>query len=143
MAKKEIPQENLQVVKKIVGIADDMRLTIKKEKQPQLKIPLRALSNVEYNEKEGYFKLLRQVKARTLTASTIKTFAQTLRLMGLSKQLVETDDIATKREAYYVSKNWGEARFLEQPESDSVMDDIEAMMQVNREKIGFIPEEKG
>src|SRR3989338_6327576 len=143
MAKKEIPQENLQVVKKIVGIADDMRLTIKKEKQPQLKIPLRALSNVEYNEKEGYFKLLRQVKARTLTASTIKTFAQTLRLMGLSKQLVETDDIATKREAYYVSKNWGEARFLEQPESDTVMDDIEAMMQVNRERIGFIPEEKG
>ncbi len=143
MAKKETPQENVQVVKKIVDIADDMRLTIRKQKQPQLKIPLRALSNVEYDAKEGYFKLLRNIKARTLTASTIKTFAQTLRMMALSKQLVETNDIATKREAYYVSKNWGEARFLEQPESDGTMDDIEAMMQVNREQIGFIPEEKG
>ena len=143
MAKKETPQENVQVVKKIVDIAEDMRLTIKNQKQPQLKIPLRALSNVEYDANEGYFKLLKNIKARTLTASTIKTFAQTLRMMALSKQLVETNDIATKREAYYVSKNWGEARFLEQPESDTVMDDFEAMMKVNREQIGFIPEEKG
>ena len=84
-----------------------------------------------------------QMKSRTLSASTIKTFAQTLRMMGLSKQLIETDDIATKREAYYVSKNWGDARFKEQPESDTVMDDVEAMLMVNREQIGFIPEEKG
>ena len=82
-------------------------------------------------------------KSRTLTASTIKTFAQTLRMMALSKELVEKDDIASKREAYYISKNWGEARFNEQPESDTVMDDVEAMMMVNREQLGFIPEEKG
>jgi len=140
--KKEI-KTSKEVVAKLVATAQDMYNKIKEMKQPQLKIPLRALSNVEYDEKEGYFKLLPGVKARTLTAGTIKTFAQTLRMMGLSKQLVETDDIATKREAYYVSKNWGDARFMEQPESDTVMDDIEAMMCVNREKIGFIPEEKG
>ena len=63
--------------------------------------------------------------------------------MALSKNLVETEDVATKREAYYVSKNWGDARFKEQPESDTVMDDVEAMLLVNREQIGFIPEEKG
>ena len=142
MAKKK-EGTGKEVVKKIVAVADTMQQDIKKLKQPQIKIPLRSLSNVEYSGKEGYFKLLPGVKERTLTASTIKTFAQTLRMMALSKQLLETDDIATKREAYYVSKNWGEARFLEQPESDNVMDDIEAMMTVNREQIGFIPEEKG
>src|SRR3989344_1300940 len=132
-----------EVVQKIVDVAEGMQQDIKKLKQPQIKIPLRALSNVEYSDKEGYFKLLPGVKERTLTVNTIKTFAQTLRMLGLSKQLVETDDIATKREAYYVSKNWGDARFLEQPESDTVMDDIEAMFMVNREQLGFIPEEKG
>ncbi len=55
----------------------------------------------------------------------------------------DIDDIATKREMYYISKNWGDALFKEQPESDSVMDDLEAMMMVNREQLGFIPEEKG
>jgi DNA topoisomerase-6 subunit A len=64
---------------------------------------------------------------RTLTVNTVKTFAQTLKLMALSKEMVEQDDFATKREAYYVSKNWGDAKFDEQPESDTVMDDIEAL----------------
>jgi len=131
------------VIKKIKVIAQGIYNKIKLVENPEIEMPIRALSNVEYNDKDGYFKLLNKVKTRTLTASTIKTFAQTLRMMGLSKELINTEDIATKREAYYVSKNWGDARFKEQPESDSIMDDIEAMMQVNREQIGFIPEEKG
>jgi len=74
---------------------------------------------------------------------TVRTFAQTLKMMSLSKELVEQDDIATKREAYYVSKNWGEARFHDQPESDTVLEDVEALFGMNREQLGFIPEEKG
>lgn len=132
-----------QVIEQIQEVAKEVYNKIKLIKQPELEMPIRALSNVEYNEKEGYFKIMEKVKSRTLTASTIKTFAQTLKMMGLSKELIEKDDIATKREAYYLSKNWGDARFKEQPESDTVMDDLEAMMRVNREQIGFIPGEKG
>ena len=113
------------------------------KKKPQMSIPIRSLSNVDYDPKEGYLKLKGGLKTRTLTAITVKTFAQTLRMMALSKELIKTDDIATKREAYYVSKNWGEARFKEQPESDNVIDDLEAMFGINREALGFIPEEKG
>jgi len=143
MVKTKGEEKQSKVGEGIKTIAKGIYQKIVALKQPQLEMPIRALQNVEYDEKEGYFKLLDKKKTRTLTASTIKTFAQTLRMMELSKQLVETEDIATKREAYYVSKNWGEARFREQPESDTVMDDIEAMMGVNREQIGFIPEEKG
>ena len=131
------------MIGKIRNLASDIYKKIMAKKKPELKMPLRSLANVNYDIKKGYFELSGQFKERTLTVNTIKTFAQTLRMLGLSKQLVETDDIATKREAYYVSKNWGDARFLEQPESDTVMDDIEAMFMVNREQLGFIPEEKG
>jgi len=131
------------VVAQMVDISKDIYAKIMKKKQPTIQTPLRALSNVKYDPKEGFFELLGKMKERTLTASTIKTFAQTLRMMTLSKEIVEKNDMATKREAYYVSKNWGDARFKEQPESDTVMDDIEAMLMVNREQIGFIPEEKG
>ncbi len=133
----------IDVSQEIKKIADNVYKAIIKKKQPQLEMPLRSLNNVNYDPKAGYFELNGKVKSRTLTASTIKTFAQTLKMMSLSKNLVETDDIASKREAYYISKNWGAARFHEQVESDTVMDDIEAMMMVNREQIGFIPEEKG
>jgi len=116
---------------------------IMKNKAPSLSMPIRSLQNVKYDPKDGYFELIGKMKERTLTASTVKTFAQSLKVMGFSKELIETNDIATKREAYYVSKNWGDARFNEQPESDTIMDDVEAMMMVNREQLGFIPEEKG
>src|SRR3989339_1541221 len=131
------------VLTEIKNIANGIYTKILAKKQPKLETPLRALTNVKYDEKEGYFEILGKKKIRTLTAASVRTFAQTLRMMGLSKQLVETDDIATKREAYYVSKNWGEARFREQPESDAVMDDIEASLGVNREQIGFIADEHG
>jgi len=114
-----------------------------KRQKPSMKFPIRALNNVKYDVKKGFFELVGKNKIRTLTVNTVKTFAQTLRMMAFSKELVEKDDIATKREAYYVSKNWGDARFNEQPESDTVMDDVEAMFMVNREQMGFIPEEKG
>ncbi len=131
------------VIVKIKEIAKGIYDSVKKSKQPTVSSPLRALSNVSYDPKAGFFELKGGMKSRTLTATTIKTFAQTLRMMELSKDLVETDDIASKREAYYISKNWEDARFNEQPESDSVMDDIEAMLMINREQIGFVPEEKG
>ena len=132
-----------RITNKIKEFAKEVYYDILGKRSPKLIIPLRSLTNVSYDEKEGYFKIQNKTKERALTASTVKTFAQTLRMMNLSKELVQSDDIATKREAYYVSKNWGEARFSEQPESDAVMDDVEAMFLVNREQLGFIPEEKG
>ena len=130
-------------LKEINNKANDVYSMIMKKKAPELKMPLRALSNVKYDSKDGFFELLGKMKERTLTASTIKTFAQTLRMMAHAKLIIQQDDITTKREMYYISKNWGEAAFNEQPESDNVMEDVEAMMMINREQLGFIPEEKG
>jgi DNA topoisomerase VI subunit A len=139
--KKNITQE--EVSNKISSIAKNIYVAIDNNKAPSLITPIRSLSNVDFDKSVGYFRILDKTKTRTLTASTVKTFAQTLRMMGLSKQLIETEDTATKREAYYVSKNWGDARFAEQTESDSIMDDIEAMLTVNREQMGFVPGEHG
>ncbi len=132
-----------QTVRRIEKTADEIHKAILKKRKPNLRFPLRSLSNVRYDLKTGHFQMRGRKKERTLTVSTVKTFAQTLRMMAFSKELIEGDDIATKREAYYVSKNWEEARFQEQPESDAVMDDVEAFFEVNREQLGFVPEEKG
>ena len=132
-----------ELLDNIKGKAKDVFDKIQLIQHPSLITPIRSLQNVSYDPELGYFEMNGKVKERKLTASTVKSFAQTLKLMGLSKNLIETDDIATKREAYYVSKNWGDAMFNEQQESDTIMDDVEAMMLVNREQMGFIPEEKG
>lgn len=123
--------------------AEQIQSDILRRKKPTLQLPVRSLQNVRYNPRKGFFALGQKRKARTLTVNTVKTFAQTLKMIATSKTLVETEEIATKREMYYISKNWGEARFLEQDESDTVMDDVEAFFLVNREQLGFVPEEKG
>ena len=135
---KQVP-----VVDKITDKAKDIYTRILKSQKPTMSTPVRSLSNVKYQARKGYFEMLGKNKVRTLTVSTVKTFAQTLKMMSLSKELIETDDMATKREAYYISKNWGKAGFAEQPESDTIMDDVEAMFGVNREQLKFVPEEKG
>ncbi|MBI5390956.1 DNA topoisomerase IV subunit A [Candidatus Woesearchaeota archaeon] len=132
-----------EVVKKIKEIALHVQQKVLQKEPPTLEMPLRSLQNVDYDPKTGYFELKGKMLSRTLSASTVKTFAQTLLMMNESRKLVETDDIATKREIYYVSKNWGDAMFHEQPESDTVMDDIEAMFSVNREQLGYIADEHG
>jgi DNA topoisomerase-6 subunit A len=133
----------VDVSKKIIENATYVHGKILKGQKPSMTTPIRSLSNVKYQIKKGYFEMLGKVKKRTLTVSTVKTFAQTLKMMALAKELIDTNDMATKREAYYISKNWGKAGFSEQPESDTIMDDVEAMFGVNREQLKFVPEEKG
>ena len=127
----------------ILNCAQGIKDHIDKSQKPTLKFPKRSLSNVAYDGKSGYFRLKKDKITRTLTYNTVKTFAQTLRMMALSKEAIDDEEEITKREAYYVSKNWGDARFEEQPESDTVIEDVEALFRVNREQLGFIPEEKG
>ena len=134
---------NIDVPAHIKNSAKNVYTKILGGEKPSMSFPIRELRNVRYSPRVGFFEIGAAKKIRTLTYNTVKSFAQTLRMMAESKRLVETDDFATKREVYYISKNWGEARFDEQPESDEVMDDIEAMFYVNREQLGFIPEEKG
>jgi DNA topoisomerase VI subunit A len=131
------------IINQIKGITKNIYDSILKKDKPILKSPVRSLNNVTYNSKIGYFEIGDSEKTRTLTANTVKSFAQTLKMMGLSKNLIETDDIASKRESYYISKNWGDVRFKEEDEAYTIMDDVEAMLKVNREQLRFIPEEKG
>ena len=145
-SRKAMTKSDKTTIRLIDQSAATVHETIKKSRKPDLLFPVRSLGNVSYSKKKGYFEIGQQKKTRTLTVNTVKSFAQTLRMMALSKQLVQTNDFATKRDAYYQSKNWDAAKFEEQSESDTVMDDIEAMFSVDRisrEQLRFIPDEHG
>jgi DNA topoisomerase-6 subunit A len=133
-------------IQAITEVAAGIDGRIDKMTKPEVAFPIRSLGNVRYDPKKGYFEIGKGKSVRTLSVTTAKTFAQTLKMMALSKELVETSDFATKRDAYYQSKNWGDAHFDEQAESDMVMDDIEAMFStygVSREQLRYIPDEHG
>jgi DNA topoisomerase-6 subunit A len=142
-ARNELDARTIALIDRVAG---QVRDSVERGDLPSIRLPVRSLGNVTYDKAKGYFELGGAEKTRTLTVGTARTFAQTLRLMATARSMVETDDFATKREAYYVSKNWAEARFDEQAESDAVMDDIEALAAaegLSREQLRFYPESHG
>ena len=138
MAKKIDP-----VVAKIDAEAKAVYDRINRRQKPQMKLPVRSLSNVKYRPKAGYFQLSGKNKVRTLTVSTVRTFAQTLKMLAMSKELIDLGKHSTKREAYYQAYNWGQVAFASIDESGTVMDDIEAMLGFNRERLHFRADEHG
>ena len=139
----ELDAKTMEVIE---SVAQQVRANIDAGRLPNISVPVRSLDNVKYDRAKGYLELGDAHKIRTLTVNTARVFAQTLRLMATSRTMVEHDDYATKREAYYISKNWGECRFDEQADSDAVMDDIEAVASahgLSREQLRFYPETHG
>ena len=131
------------VITQIDAEAKIVHKKIRSRQKPQMKLPIRSLSNVKYKPSAGHFELLGKSKIRTLTVNTVKTFAQTLKMLAMSKDLIKTGRHSTKREAYYQAYNWGAAAFSAQEESDTVMDDVEAMLTTNREQLHFRADEHG
>jgi DNA topoisomerase-6 subunit A len=131
------------VVAKIESEARGVYRRVQRGQKPQMKLPIRSLSNVQYHARKGHFELRGRNKVRTLTVNTVRTFAQTLKMLAMSLDLVGSRRHSTKREAYYQAYNWGEAAFASQDESDTVMDDVEAMLAVNREQLHFRADEHG
>ena len=135
-----------KTIELIDATAGAIRDSIERGELPAIELPVRTLANVDYDADKGYLELGDATRTRTLTVNTVRAFAQTLRLMAASRQMVESDDFATKREAYYISKNWGDCRFDQQADSDAVMDDIEALASTHglaREQLRFYPESHG
>ena len=85
------------VAEKIKTTAKSIQDKILKKQKPTMSTPVRSLGNVKYKADGGHFEILGKNKVRTLTVSTVKTFAQTLKMMSLSKELIDTSDMATKR----------------------------------------------
>ncbi len=135
-----------QTVQALEGEARRIHREALAGKRPEIKTPQRSLGNVSLHKTKGYLEIGRKRVVRSLTYNTVRTFAQTLKFMALSKEMIGIDDLASKREVYYQSINWEQARFKDQAESDGVMDDVEAMFSihgVSREQLRFVPEEHG
>jgi DNA topoisomerase-6 subunit A len=77
---------NEALLKLIAKEVKAIRDKILKKQKPSMKFPLRNLSNVKFDPKAGFFQIGRKTKERTLAVSTVKTFAQSLKMIALSKK---------------------------------------------------------
>ena len=117
--------------KKIQKLAEAVLAELKKQDNPAVDIPIRALSNVSFNEKSRLIELGDRTQSREFfNVSMAKKFMQTFLVASACKEhLLETGKTTSIRDLYYMTKhtirNTSENTFDDQVESDPIIEDLE------------------
>ncbi len=113
---------------------------------PELALPTRTKSNIEYDEDAQVW--VYGDRTSTRSANSVRGARKLLKAIYtiefLADQLDE-DRSSTLRELYYLSESWDneEAQFTDQDESNQLIEDLEIVSDVTREDFHMRPEESG
>ena len=148
MARKKQNKSNGVVEKKLVGLADVVVTAAQRSKDPTFAIPIRALSNVSFNERKGMIEMGDKKQARSFfNVGMAKKFMQTVLVADALSELQRADLTTSLREIYYRTKhtikNSHENTFDTQDESDPVIEDLEVSLSALREELHVRAENSG
>lgn len=134
--------------KKLQEMGKQLVENVKKGKQPKLDVPIRALSNITYNEKTKTLELGNKSSERLFfNVGHVKKFAQTLEVAKISKQLLDLNKHASLRDVFYMAKRTlpGTNTNLvdEQSESDNAIEDLEVVSGFSREQLNVNANKNG
>ena len=133
---------------KIVDLAQSVVAAAAKKKDPAIRVPMRALSNANYNRKRRIIEMGDKAVSRNFfDLSKSKTFMQTLLIASGCKQLIDADKTSSIRGLYYLSKHsikgTNEKTFNDQKESDPIIEDLEVALEALREQLHVFADSRG
>ncbi|RLJ07161.1 MAG: DNA topoisomerase VI [Candidatus Aenigmatarchaeota archaeon] len=135
--REKLKQLGLQVLKQL-----------EERKNPDLVLPIRTLSNIYFDEKSRLIRLGDKIAHRTyLNVAHTRKFMQTLMVAAECKKIIEQGVTTSIRDLYYALKRTipgtQENTFEEQNESDPIIEDLEAALNVLRESLHLQADRKG
>ena len=99
-------KSNGAVSKKLIGLADVVIAAAERSKDPTLAIPIRALSNVSFNPRNGLIEMGKKKQARSFfNVGMAKKFMQTILVADALSELQRADLTTSLREIYYRTKH--------------------------------------
>ena len=124
----------------ITDLGKDIVTDIMKGKQPEMKVPIRSLSNVEFNKKTKTLELGNKMAERQFfNVAHAKKFLQTLEIAKVTKELLEIGKHASLRDIFYMVKrtipNTKTDIVEDQSESDKAIEDMELLTDFSREQL--------
>jgi len=153
MAAKKIIAAKRRSAKDVSGLLESLADTViqsaKSGEEPRFDIPVRSLSNVDFNKKS---RILEMGKAKTarqfFNLSMAKKFMQTMIVADALTELQRQDNLSTSlREIYYRTKHTikgsSENTFDDQNESDPCIEDLEVTLALLREELHVRAAEAG
>ncbi len=133
---------------KIESLAQAVAEMAFKQRDPAIDIPIRALSNVQFNEKTRTIEMGGNKQERNFfNYGQAKRFMQTLLVASKCKDLIDADKTASIRQIYYMAKHTikgtSEKTFDDQAESDPILEDLEVSINSLREELHIFASNRG
>jgi len=131
---------------RLIELAADFYDQLDRGEIPEMEIPTRTKTNIEYDEAERVW--VYGDRTSTRSANSVRGARKLLKAIYtvefLAEQL-EEDRSSTLRELYYLSESWDndDAQFSDQDESNQLIEDLEIVSEVTREDFHMRPEESG
>ena len=135
-----------QAREELIDLAADFYDQFADGRIPELQLPTRTKSNIEYDPESGVWTYGDRTSTRS--ANSVRGARKLLKaaytIEFLANQL-DDDRSSTLRELYYLSESWDntEAQFKSQDESNDLVEDLEVVTGVTREDFHMRPEESG
>lgn len=142
MAKKNKTAENLK------ELGEKIIKDINKNKNPNIIVPIRALSNVIFNEKTKTLEIGDKTSTRYFfNVAHAKKFLQTVEIASISKDLINEEKHASLRDVFYMAKRTIPGTNVnlvdEQSESDDIIEDLELISGNSREQLNINANKNG
>ncbi len=137
-----------KTLKKISDLAMQTLAAVRAGKNPSLSIPVRALSNVTFDESQRLIRLGEAKQSRAFFHyKQAKLYMQTFLIAERCKRLIETGVTTSIRDIYYDAKHsvagTRENTFEDQSESDPIIEDLEVTIDALREELHLRADNRG
>lgn len=139
-------EKRQKVLEEIRKLADDLKQQIENGEVPELSMPTRTKTNIEYDEKLDVWKFGDSKTTRSANkVRGARKLLKTVYTIEFLNQQLEENRSSTLRELYYLSESWDneDAQFETQDESNNIVEELETMTKQRREGFNMRPEESG
>ena len=132
----------------MTGLGKDVYEQIASSKEPTIELPVRNLGNIYFDKKSKTIKLGDKTSKREfLNVAHARKFMQTMLVASEIKKIIGEKATTSIRDMYYALKHTiegtNENTFEEQSESDPLIEDIEASLELLREELHLAASSKG
>ncbi len=146
--KKRGKRRNGTATEQLEGLAKSVVEMAYRQQDPAIAVPIRALSNIRFNEKTRHIEMGENKQSRNFfNYGQAKRFMQTLLVASKCKELIDRDKTASIRQIYYLAKHTikgtKEKTFDDQSESDPVIEDLEVAIDALREELHVFASNRG
>jgi DNA topoisomerase-6 subunit A len=132
----------------LVGLADRVVNSAKARKDPYVEIPSRTLANVHYSPRKRILEMGNSKNRRQLfDLSQAKAYMRTMLVASGCKKLIDQGKSTSLRGLFYMLKHTIEGvkenTFDEQDECDTIIEDVEVLLDSIREELHLYAENRG